>query len=82
MFQMNQLHNDDVMNVNGQCTDGLNEGVAEDDITNMNRQSADDLVDESHKMMAQMHQMMSQQKQVVEMTPGHSQMLFKTPGTG
>ena len=23
-FQMNQLHNDDVMNMNGQCTDGLN----------------------------------------------------------
>ena len=38
----------------------LNERVAEDDVTNVNRQSADDLNDELHKMTSQMHQMMSQ----------------------
>ena len=48
---------------------------------NVNRRSADDLGDESHKMMSQMHQLMSQGNQVVETTPGHSQKLFKTPET-
>ena len=80
-FQMNQLHNNDVTNVNRQCTDRLNEQVTDDDIMNVNGQSADDSADESHKMMSQMHQMMSQQQQVVETTPGHSQKLFKTPET-
>ena len=37
MFQTNQLHNDDVMNVNRQCTDGLNEQVTDEDVTNVNR---------------------------------------------
>ena len=50
MFQMNQSHNDDVMDMNGQCTDRLNEQVTDDDVTNVNRLSTDDLVDESHKM--------------------------------
>ena len=36
MLQMNQLHNDDVMNMNGQSTDGLNEQVTEDDVRNVN----------------------------------------------
>ena len=36
MFQMNQSHNNDVMNVNGCCTDRLNEQVTEDDAMNMN----------------------------------------------
>ena len=47
----------------------------------MNGQSADDLNNESHMMMAQMHQRMSQGNQVVETTPWHSQKLFKTPET-
>ena len=78
---MNQLHNNDVMNVNRQCTDGLIKQVTEDDVMNMNRQSSDDSMDESHKMTSQMDQMMSQQQQVEETTPGHSQELFKTPET-
>ena len=38
----------------------LNEQVTEDDVTNMNGQSTDDLNDESHKMMSWMHQIMPQ----------------------
>ena len=38
----------------------LNEQVAEDDVTNMNRQSADDSNDESHKMTSWPLQIMSQ----------------------
>ena len=47
----------------------------------MNRQSADHLNDESHKMTSQTHQMMSQQQQVMETTPGQSQKLLKTSET-
>ena len=47
----------------------------------MNGQSTDDSNDESHKMMSQMHQMMLQQQEVVETTPGQSQMLLKTSET-
>ena len=35
-FQMNQSHNDDITNVNGQHTDRLNEQVREDGVMNMN----------------------------------------------
>ena len=54
----------------------MNKQVAEDDVTNVNGQSADDLADESHKMTSWMHKLMSQENQVVETTPGHSQKLF------
>ena len=47
---------------------------------NVNGQSTDDLVDESHKVTSWMHQIMSQGNQVVETTLGHSQKLFKTRG--
>ena len=73
-FQTNQSHNNDITNMNGLHTDRLNEKVSEDDVTNVNDQSADDLVDdladESHKKISQMHQMLSQQQQVVQTTPG------------
>ena len=49
-FQMNQSHNEDIMNVNGWCTDRLNEQVTDDDVMNVNRQSADDLEYELNKM--------------------------------
>ena len=39
---MNQSHNDDIANGNERCTDGLNEEVTEDDITNVNGECADD----------------------------------------
>ena len=48
---------------------------------NMNGQSADDSMDESHKMTSWMHQMMSQQQQVVETTTRHSQKLFMASET-
>ena len=35
MLQMNQSHNNDAMNMNGQRTDRLNEQVTEDGIMNM-----------------------------------------------
>ena len=35
-FQTNQLDNDDITNVNGQHTDGLNEQVVENDVMNVN----------------------------------------------
>ena len=57
-------------------TDGLNKQVTEDDVMNMNGQSADDSLDESHKIMSWMHQLMSQGNQVVETTPEHSQNLL------
>ena len=59
----------------------MNEQVPEDDVTNVNRQSADNSVDVSHKMMSQTHQLMSQGNQVVETTPGHSQKIFTASET-
>ena len=59
----------------------MNEQVTEDDVMNVKGQSADDLVDELHKMMSQTHQFMSQQQQVVETIPGHSQKLLTAPET-
>ena len=47
----------------------------------MNGRSADDSVDELHKMMSWMHQLMSQGNQVVETTPGHTQRLFTASET-
>ena len=64
-FQMNKLQNNDVMNMNGGCTDGLNQQAADDDVMNMNGQSTDNLTDESHKMTSWMYQLMSQGNQVV-----------------
>ena len=81
VFHMNQSHNDDAMNVNGGCTDGLNKQVTDDDVMNVNRQSTDDLADELHKMTSWMHQLMSQGNQVVETTPEHSQKLFTASET-
>ena len=48
---------------------------------NMNGQSADNSMDESHKMTSQMLQILSQQPQVVETTPGHSQKTFAASET-
>ena len=59
----------------------LNKQVAEDDITNMNTPSTDDLNDDLHKMTSWMHQMMSQVNQVVVTTPGQSQRLLMTSET-
>ena len=59
----------------------MNKQPAEDDVSNVNGQSTDDLMDESHKMMSWMHQMMPQQQQVVETTPGHSQKHFTASET-
>ena len=50
-------------------------------IMNVNRSSADDSADESHKIMSWTTQLMSQGDQVVETTPGHSWKLLKNPET-
>ena len=56
----------------------MNKQVTEDDITNIDRQSADDSMDESHKMTSQMPQIMSH---CCAKTPGHSQKLFTASET-
>ena len=43
----------------------------------MNKQSADGLNDELHKIVLQMHQMMEQGNQMVETTTGQSQKLLR-----
>ena len=62
-------------------TDGLNEQVTEDGITNVNGLGADDSVVELHKMASQMHQLMSQGTQVIKTSPGHAQKHFTASET-
>ena len=76
-YGMNQSHNNDVMNMNGQWSnDWMNE--SQKMITQMDKVHIND---ESDKMMSQIYQMMTEGNQVVEPTPGPSQKLLKSPET-